>query len=142
MTSLSPAWAKRVATDHPQPRPGIGKGQYLGLTMALFLAFSLVPPGQAIAEDDPSFTITFNDGEVSPSRLEVPAETRFEIRLINNGQTPAEFESIPLSKEKVIGPGVSTFIVIKYLDPGEYSFFDDFHPDAPPAVLVAVPSED
>ncbi len=110
--------------------------------MALFLAFSLVPPGQAIAEDDPSFTITFNDGEVSPSRLEVPAETRFEIRLINKGQTPAEFESIPLSKEKVIGPGVSTFIVIKYLDPGEYSFFDDFHPDAPPAVLVAVPSED
>lgn len=138
MTSLSRAWAKRVATDHSSPR----KEQCLGLTMALFLAFSIVPPAIVAAADDPSFTITFNDGVVSPSRLEVPAETRFEIQLINNGKTPAEFESIPLSKEKVIGPGVSTFIVIKYLDPGEYSFFDDFHPDAPPAVLVAVPSED
>ncbi len=142
MTLPSPAWVKRVAIDHPETRPGIREGQCLGLTTALFLAFSIISPAKVVAEDDPSFTITFNDGEVSPSRLEVPAETRFEIRLINNGQTPAEFESIPLSKEKVIGPGVSTFIVIKYLDPGEYSFFDDFHPDAPPAVLVAVPSED
>ncbi len=138
MTLPSRAWAKRVVTDHPRHR----KEQCLGLTMAMFLVFSVVSPAKAVAEDDPSFTITFNDGEVSPLRLEVPAETRFEIRLINNGKTPAEFESIPLSKEKVIGPGVSTFIVIKYLDPGEYSFFDDFHPDAPPAVLVAVPSED
>lgn len=142
MTSSSPAWAKRVVTDHPRTGATPRKGQCLGLTMALLLASLIVPSTRAVAEDDPSFTITFNDGEVSPSRLEVPAETRFEIRLINNGQTPAEFESIPLSKEKVIGPGVSTFIVIKYLDPGEYSFFDDFHPDAPPAVLVAVPSED
>ena len=44
---------------------------------------------------------------------------------------------MPLRKEKVIGPGVTTSMVIKYLDPGEYSFFDDFHPEAPPAVLVA-----
>nr|WP_052700041.1 cupredoxin domain-containing protein [Martelella endophytica] len=94
-------------------------------------------PGLALA-DDPVFTITFNDGEMTPSRLEVPSDSRFEIRLINEGKTPAEFESIPLRKEKVIGPGVETFIVIKYLDPGEYSFFDDFHPDAPPAILVAV----
>lgn len=142
MTSLSPAWAKRVDTDHPEIRARISRERCLGLTIALLLVSSIVLPAKAIDGDDPSFTITFNDGEVSPSRLEVPAETRFEIRLINNGQTPAEFESIPLSKEKVIGPGVSTFIVIKYLDPGEYSFFDDFHPDAPPAVLVAVPSED
>ncbi len=138
MTLPSRAWAKRVATDHPDIRPEIRKGQCLGLTKALLLAFSIVSPAAEIAEDDPVFTITFNDGEVSPLRLEVPAETRFEIRLINKGQTPAEFESIPLSKEKVIGPGVSTFIVIKYLDPGEYSFFDDFHPDAAPAILIAV----
>jgi hypothetical protein len=28
-------------------------------------------------------------------------------------------------------------MVIRTLDAGEYSFFDDFHPNAAPAVLVA-----
>lgn len=138
MTSPLPAWAKRVDINYP----AIRKEWRFGLAAALLLAFQFNVPALAVADEDPVFTITFNDGEVSPLRLEVPAETRFEIRLINNGQTPAEFESIPLSKEKVIGPGVSTFIVIKYLDPGEYSFFDDFHPDAAPAVLIAVPQKD
>jgi len=91
----------------------------------------------AAAEDDPVFRIEFNDGTMTPARIEVPADTRFELQLVNLGKTPAEFESVPLRKEKVIAPGVTTTMVIKYLDPGEYSFFDDFHPEAPPAVLVA-----
>lgn len=91
----------------------------------------------AAAENDPVFRIEFNDGTVTPARIEVPADTRFELELVNLGKTPAEFESVPLRKEKVIGPGVTTSMVIKYLDPGEYSFFDDFHPEAAPALLVA-----
>ncbi len=55
----------------------------------------------------------------------------------NAGATPAEFESRELRKEKVLGPGVTSTLVIRTLDPGEYDFFDDFHPEAPPAVLVA-----
>ncbi|PWC39976.1 hypothetical protein TSO352_05405 [Azospirillum sp. TSO35-2] len=90
-----------------------------------------------LAGDDPSFIIEFNDGTMSPQRLEVPADTRFELRLVNKGRTPAEFESLPLRKEKVLAPESESFMVIKGLDPGEYPFFDDFHPEAPPAVLVA-----
>jgi hypothetical protein len=74
---------------------------------------------------------------VTPLRLEVPAETRFKIEVSNTGTTPAEFESVQLRKEKVVGPGVRSFIVIRGLDPGEYDFFDDFHPAAPHAVLIA-----
>lgn len=74
---------------------------------------------------------------MTPVRIEVPADTRIELQLVNAGKTPAEFESLPLRKEKVIAPGVTTDMVIKGLDPGEYPFFDDFHPDAPPAVLIA-----
>ncbi len=101
----------------------------------LLVALAVAAP--AAAEDDPVFRVEFNDGTVSPVRIEVPADTRFELQLVNVGKTPAEFESVPLRKEKVIGPGVTTSMVIKYLDPGEYSFFDDFHPEAPPALLVA-----
>ncbi len=87
--------------------------------------------------DEPTFAITFNDGVMTPLRLEVPANTRFKIDLTNKGHTPAEFESNELRLEKVLAAGSKSTLVIRTLDPGEYKFFDDFHPDAPQAVLVA-----
>lgn len=93
--------------------------------------------GPARAEEEPTFRIEFSDGKISPLRLEVPARTRFRLELNNAGASPAEFESTELRKEKVIAPGAQTVMVIRTLDPGEYQFFDDFHPGSPPAVLVA-----
>ncbi|HEY0329610.1 MAG TPA: cupredoxin domain-containing protein [Rhodopseudomonas sp.] len=106
----------------------------------LLVAAILLPlaaTATARADDEPSFRIEFRDGKVTPSRLEVPANTRFKLDLHNLGQEPAEFESKELRKEKVLAPGTSSTLVIRTLDPGEYDFFDDFHLDAPPAVLVA-----
>ena len=89
------------------------------------------------ADDLPAFSIEFMDGTVNPLRLEVPANKPFKIELHNTGKTPAEFESTQLHQEKVVAAQSTSFIVIRRLDPGEYKFFDDFHPDAPQAVLVA-----
>jgi hypothetical protein len=99
-----------------------------------FLAFGGAIPR---AEEEPVFTITFKDGTVSPRRLEVPANRRFQLNLVNNGDTPAEFESNELRKEEVLAPKTTSILVFRTLDPGEYPFFDDFHPDAPQAVLIA-----
>jgi hypothetical protein len=103
------------------------------------LVASLALPGAGTlrADDEPTFKIEFKDGVMNPNRLEVPANKRFRLELVNVGQSPAEFESMQLRKEKVIAPGVTTTMVIRTLDPGEYEFFDDFHPDAAKAVLVA-----
>lgn len=87
--------------------------------------------------DDPTFHVTFENGKIEPLRIEVPAKTRLRLELINKGDTPAEFESKPLRLEKVLAPHSQSVLVIRTLDPGEYPFFDDFHPDAPPAVVVA-----
>ena len=89
------------------------------------------------AAEEPAFTITFKDGALSPLRLEVPANTRFQLQLVNEGESPVEFESNELRKEKVIAPKTTSTLVIRTLEPGEYPFFDDFHPDTPPALLVA-----
>jgi Cupredoxin-like domain len=89
------------------------------------------------AEEEPVFTIEFKDGNIVPERLEVPANRRFQLQLRNSGDTPAEFESNELRKEKVLAPRTTSILVFKTLDPGEYPFFDDFHPDAPKAVLIA-----
>jgi Cupredoxin-like domain len=111
----------------------------LGRFAAILFAPLFLLAGAAIAraEEEPVFTIEFNDGTVSPLRIEVPANRRFQLQLRNNGVTPAEFESSELRKEKVLAPNSTSILVFRTLDPGEYAFFDDFHPDAPKAVLVA-----
>ncbi len=108
----------------------------LGRRLFFFAALVLgVAP--AAAAEEPTFQITFRDGVIAPSRLEVPAGTRFRLELINEGSRPAEFESKELYKEKVLAPGSRGIMVFKTLSPGEYVFFDDFSPGSPPAVLIA-----
>lgn len=94
----------------------------------------------AAADDTPTFTIEFHDGKITPLRLEVPANRRFRIELHNTGVTAAEFESSELHLEKVLAPNnpsPAPVLVIRSLDPGQYIFFDDLHPDAPKILLVA-----
>ncbi|WP_439652085.1 cupredoxin domain-containing protein [Paracandidimonas lactea] len=104
-------------------------------SVALAVCLAVAP---AIADELPTFELRFKpDGTFEPARLEVPAG-RFKIKLINESQQPVEFESLPLRKEKVLGPGVSSFVVLTIKRPGEYPFFDDFHQDVK-GILVVVP---
>ncbi|MGV8888105.1 MAG: cupredoxin domain-containing protein [Pseudomonas sp.] len=85
----------------------------------------------------PSYELSLRDGHFSPTLLEVPAGQRFKIILKNIGQGPAEFESTPLRVEKVLSPGVTTFVVIHPLRPGHYPFFDEFNPQLPEGGILA-----
>jgi len=108
---------------------GIG---FLALLLATGIA---VRHGRA--EDMPTFRIEMKDGTITPLRLEVPANKPFKLELYNTGNTPSEFESTELVREKVLAPQSHSFLVIRKLAPGEYKFFDDFHPEAPQATLIA-----
>lgn len=105
--------------------------------LAIVASLALAAPLPAMAEEEPTFRIEFKDGVITPLRIEVPANTRIRLELVNTGTTPAEFESVELRKEKVLAPGSDSVMVLRRLDPGEYDFFDDFHLDAPHAVVVA-----
>ncbi|WP_024304263.1 cupredoxin domain-containing protein [Pseudogulbenkiania sp. MAI-1] len=89
------------------------------------------------AEDLPVYRLELKDGKLNPARLQVAAGKKFKIELINSGKTPVEFESIQLRKEKVLGPGVESFVVVHPLSPGEYKFFDEFHMATAQGVIVA-----
>jgi len=101
---------------------------------ALLLA-TLGLPG--FAASLPTYQLVIRDGHFTPPLLEVPAGQRFKIVLHNQGQGPAEFESTPLRVEKVMSPGVTSFVVIHPLRPGHYSFFDEFHLELPEGGIVA-----
>jgi hypothetical protein len=106
------------------------------LVVILGLAPLLALGKPVLAAEEPTFAIEFKDGTVTPTRLEVPAKTRFRLELKNSGKTAAEFESNEMKKEKVLAPGTTSSLIIRTLDPGEYKFFDDFHQQAR-GVLVA-----
>lgn len=106
------------------------------LAAALTLSMSV---GPASAEELKTYDLELKDGVVTPNRLEVEAGTTFKIVIRNAGTKPAEFESLRLRKEKVLGPGVTSFVVIRRLSPGTYEFYDEFSIDKDTAhgVIVA-----
>jgi hypothetical protein len=85
----------------------------------------------------PTFELTIRDGHFEPATIEVPARQRFKIIVHNAGSGPIEFESTPLRVEKVLSPGVTSFVVIHPLKPGRYTFFDEFHMDLPEGEIIA-----
>ena len=85
----------------------------------------------------PTYELSIRDGQFTPATLQVPAGQRFKVIVHNRGQGPVEFESLPLRVEKVLGPGVSSFVVIHPLKPGRYDFFDEFHLDLPGGFIEA-----
>jgi uncharacterized cupredoxin-like copper-binding protein len=87
------------------------------LPLAWLMVAGAIAPLTAHAQL-PTYEVILNDGHFTPALLEVPAGQRFKIVLKNSGQGPAEFESTPLRVEKVLSPGVTTFVVIHPLKPG------------------------
>ncbi len=86
--------------------------------------------------DTSTFTIEFHDGKITPLRTEVPANRQFTIEFRNTGATAAEFESHKLHKEHVLAPNSRSVLVFQPLKPGEYTYFDDFHPSTDPKPLL------
>lgn len=105
-----------------------------GLIVGLMLALGAAPAVRA--DDMPVIKVEMRDGVIIPATIEVPANTRFKLEISNTGQSPAEFESTELRREKALAAGATSAIVFRTLDPGSYAVFDDFHPEAK-ATLVA-----
>jgi len=100
----------------------------------LLLAAAAAAPARA--DDLPVIKVEMRDGVILPAVIEVPANTRFKLEISNTGQSPAEFESMELKREKALAAGSTSAIVFRTLDAGTYQVFDDFHPEAK-ATLVA-----
>ena len=123
--------ARRSAACRPRRR---GTALLLGICA---LGATLVPSLQARAAELPWYAVALEGHRIAPSRLEVPAGTRIKLVLHNASGGAAEFEGREVRVEKVLGPGATSFVVLPPLQPGQYRFFDEFHPDAPDLVVTA-----
>lgn len=107
------------------------------LTLARLALLACAPFSLVAQAALPSHELSIRDGQFDPPTLVVPAGQRFRINVHNRGQGPVEFESLPLRVEKVLGPGVSSFVMIHPLKPGHYPFFDEFHLELPGGFIEA-----
>lgn len=103
----------------------------------LILVFTLCFAPLLQAEAMPEFSLLIRAGHFIPETLEVPANTRFRLRIRNEGPGAEEFESVELRKEKVLAPGAESSLVFQPLKPGSYRFFGEFHPDTAQGRILA-----
>jgi len=75
----------------------------------------------------PVFELVIRDHLFYPAELVVPAGKKIKLLISNEDDTPEEFESYELNREKVILGGRKTVIFIGPLRPGVYSFFGEFN---------------
>ena len=83
-----------------------------------------------------SFPVTLKDHQFVPNELQVPAGAKVKLLVRNEGNTPSEFESSQLHREKIVAPGQQIEVFVGPLDPGSYEFFDDFHPQTRGHLIV------
>ena len=74
------------------------------------------------------YELVIRDHLFFPSTLEVPSGVKVRLLIDNQDETPEEFESYELNREKVIPGKTKTVIFIGPLQPGEYPFFGEFNP--------------
>ncbi len=86
---------------------------------------------------DQEIEIVIRDHLFFPSMIEVPANQKIRLLIINEDPTPEEFESYELNREKVIPGNSRTVIFIGPLRPGEYPFFGEFYPRTAQGRIIA-----
>lgn len=82
----------------------------------------------AVFAETPVYEIRIKDHLFMPSKLEVPADEKVKLLILNEDATPEEFESYELNREKVIMGNRKGIIFIGPLKKGVYPFFGEFNP--------------
>ena len=124
-----------IATASPRAeRTTAGRAH---LRLRGFVVLAAFAAGAAFADDPFKVKLVARDGIYTPPNIEVPAGVRIKIEISNEGKEPMEFESLPLKIEKVLAPGASSSVVINKLKPGQYPFWDEFHPDHSKGFIIA-----
>jgi plastocyanin len=108
----------------------------LGVAAALVAMTGLAGPTAARAADT-TVVIAIKDHKFQPSEVTVPAGKRIRLVVKNQDDTPEEFESHELQREKVILGNSQGIVLIGPLKPGTYPFFGDFHQKTAKGRIIA-----
>lgn len=87
--------------------------------------------------DYPEFAVVIRDHRFQPTEIHVPAGQKIKLVVHNQDNTPEEFESYELNREKIIAPDSKAQIFIGPLSAGRYPFFGDFNQKTARGAIIA-----
>ena len=105
--------------------------------LRLFLALATLPLGGAAVWAADPVSLTIKDHRFSPDQVTVPAGEKFKIEVVNQDDTPEEFESHDLKVEKIVTPGGKITVTAGPLKPGKYRFVGEYHKDTAHGTITA-----
>jgi Cupredoxin-like domain len=108
--------------------------------LGVFVAgLSLLPFASLAAEakDPVTYEVTLKDQTFTPAELKVPAGEPFIIRVKNENDAPAEFESKEMKFEKIVAGHSSILVKVKALPGGTFEFVDEYHEDTARGTVVS-----
>ncbi|WP_111977662.1 cupredoxin domain-containing protein [Algibacillus agarilyticus] len=71
-----------------------------------------------------------------PAKLHLMANKKYKLKIINQDNTPEEFDSFDLNREKMVFPNKITHIYIGPLSVGEYHFFGEYNPNTAKGKII------
>jgi plastocyanin len=95
-------------------------------SVMLASAVTLTTP-LARADEAVTLSLAIKDHQFDPAEVHAPAGKPITFRVRNLGSIAAEFESRALHFEKIVAAGGEILVHVRPLEPGRYTFFDDFH---------------
>lgn len=107
------------------------------MMLRIFVIVSLVISNLAIAASA-QYAIQLKDHLFYPSKIKIPAGQKVKLVIHNLDETPEEFDSFSLNREKVLFPKQKSFIFIGPLKPGEYDFFGEYNPNTAQGKVIVV----
>lgn len=86
----------------------------------------------------PEYVIELKEHLFYPSEIKIPADRKVKLVIHNHDQTPEEFDSFDLNREKVIFPNKKAVIFIGPLPPGRYGFFGEYNPNTAKGSVIVI----
>ena len=101
--------------------------------VAALAAFVAAP---ALADDEPTLTLTLKGHHFDPATPSIPADKKVKVTVTNADSTPAEVESDDFKLEKVVAGGATITVTIGPLKAGEYEIHDEYNEDVSKTKLI------
>lgn len=88
------------------------------------------------AKELKTYNLKIKNHRFEPAEINVAAGEKFKLIVENLDETPEEFESYELKREKIIAANSTAQIYISPLKPGEYEFMGEFHQDTAQGKII------
>lgn len=98
--------------------------------------FGVLSPWADMSWATPEFRLEIRNHLFYPSEIHIPAHTKIKLRIVNLDDTPEEFESYELNREKIVAGQATITVFIGPLLPGEYPFFGEFNPRTAQGMVI------